>query len=68
MSPCSLETDAPPDSARGHTPKQPSHWRDPAAAAATASHCGGFAVLQFALGEQRKGTDVWHGEEHPPMH
>lgn len=66
MSPCSFETDAPPDSARGHTPKQPSHWRGPAAAAATASHCGGCAVaatvLQFALGEERKGTDVWHGE------
>lgn len=22
-------------------------------------------VLQFALGEERKGTHVWHGEEHP---
>lgn len=57
MSPCSPETDAPPDSARGPPQKQLSHWRGPAAAAASASHNGGFAVtgpvLQFLWG--RKG-------------
>lgn len=42
---------------------QPSHWKDLAAAVATASHYGGFAltatVLQFAFGEERKDTDVF---------
>lgn len=48
---------------------QPSHWKNLAAAVATASHYRGFAVtatvLQFALGEERKDTDGLHGKEHP---